>query len=198
MTMNRSSRRAVTLIEALVVVAVGSVVLGMILYAMTSTGKATDRAVSSQQMSQEALAISRSVERAIRFRVAPANLVPENPARGGAGAPAAAGGGTVPESVKPILTAGSDAAMSSASASDRPGSAPMSATKPPAPAKKLPASVQPLMTSGTVEGGGADAETTTATHASAAAAAPPATTPDTDRFDALVPADRIPCPRQVR
>lgn len=178
MTMMRSSRRAVTLIEALVVIAVGSVVFGMILYAMTSTGKATDRAVASQQMSQEALAISRNVERIMRFRVAPSNLVQEMPARGGAGAPTAAGGGaTIPESVKPVLAAGTDAA-SSATAADRVTSG--AAPKPAVPAKKLPPSVQPIMTSGTAEGG-ADTESTTPTaHPAAASATAP---PDTDRFD---------------
>ncbi|MGI8905652.1 MAG: hypothetical protein ACR2IE_04080 [Candidatus Sumerlaeaceae bacterium] len=94
--MNQLSQRsrAMTLIEALVVMSLSTVVFGLILNTLMVTQRESDRITAVEQMHQEALLISQSVERTLRFRVAPEEL--EGAFSGGAGPnePTAGGGAT--------------------------------------------------------------------------------------------------------
>jgi prepilin-type N-terminal cleavage/methylation domain-containing protein len=68
--MNRMTGcRGMTLVETLVVVAVGTVLLGLILGAFIETNRATNSTIARQQALQEALTKGQAIERMIRFRV---------------------------------------------------------------------------------------------------------------------------------
>jgi len=69
-------RRGMTLVEMLVVTAVGVAVLGMILGVFIETNRSTDRTISRQQGLQEAMTRGQAVERMIRFRVRSEDLAP--------------------------------------------------------------------------------------------------------------------------
>jgi prepilin-type N-terminal cleavage/methylation domain-containing protein len=75
-TQINSRRRAMTLIEILVVVAIGLLVVGLVLEAMIGTNRATDELTAREGMRQEALLIAQSVEKVARYRVAPTELAP--------------------------------------------------------------------------------------------------------------------------
>ncbi len=62
-------QRGFTVIEMSIVMALGTLVFGMVLAALTETSRASDEVVASQQMRQEALLIAQSVERIVRYRV---------------------------------------------------------------------------------------------------------------------------------
>ena len=69
-------RRGMTLVEVLVVVAVGLLVVGLIVEALIVTNRAADKLTLREGMRQEALLIAQSVEKLTRFRVAPDELAP--------------------------------------------------------------------------------------------------------------------------
>ncbi len=105
MIVKRGAPRGVTLIEALVVIAVGVIVLGLILTAMVESGRQSDDLLIRQQMRQEALVISQTIEKAIRFRVRPEYLAPSASLPPGGAAPTpAAGGVAAPPSVRDLLS----------------------------------------------------------------------------------------------
>jgi type II secretory pathway pseudopilin PulG len=99
-----------TLIETLVVMSLSTVVFGLILNTLVSTQRESDRLANTEQMHQEALLISQSVERVLRYRVSPGEL--EGVVQGGAGAEAASGGGIAPATTSTLPA--SIAAISSA------------------------------------------------------------------------------------
>lgn len=78
--MNRSffpsgaRRRAMTLVEVSVVVAIVAVVLGLILQAMTDTERAVNDLDRGQLLRQEALLIAQAVDKQLRARVAPGDV----------------------------------------------------------------------------------------------------------------------------
>lgn len=92
--MIRQKNRGLTLVETLVYLALGSVVFGLVLGALISTERASARLSATEQMRQEAMLVAQSVDRVLRYRVAPADLdlrltaggaaEPESPTGGGA------------------------------------------------------------------------------------------------------------------
>lgn len=115
-------QRGFTLIEVLVVMAIGGVVFGMVIDALINTDRASTALVQHQQMRQQALVISNSIEKALRQGIYD---VPQ--ARGGAAPTTAAGGGTtvsqIPKSLS--MTGITTAVMESST----PGPAPTSPTQ---------------------------------------------------------------------
>ena len=87
------TNRGMTLIEALVVMGLSTVVFGLIMNTLIATHRESDRLASSEQLHQEALLISQKVERILRYRIAPDDL--EGVLAGGAGPDTAGGGGSV-------------------------------------------------------------------------------------------------------
>ena len=71
---NRSSRRAMTLIEIMVVVAITVVTLGVVMGIMTDTNRAIDRKQSELAMATYAQSISNEVSEVIGSAVAPSYL----------------------------------------------------------------------------------------------------------------------------
>lgn len=95
-------RSGMTIVELSVVVAIGVVVFGMILQAMTDTDRASREVVMHQTLRQEALTIGRGIEREIRYRVDSSDLETQAFLSGGAGQDSAAGG----ETTAPAVVAG--------------------------------------------------------------------------------------------
>jgi prepilin-type N-terminal cleavage/methylation domain-containing protein len=79
-------KRAFTLIEILVVIAISGVVFGLILDALIETDRGSRAIVSHQQMRQEAMAISNSLEKLLRMHpeLSPQGGAAPEPASGGA------------------------------------------------------------------------------------------------------------------
>lgn len=84
-------RRGLTLVEAMVVMALGTIVFGLIITTLITTQRESDRLTTREQMHQEALLIGQSVERVLRYRISPEDL--EGVVAGGAGPDSVAGGG---------------------------------------------------------------------------------------------------------
>jgi type II secretory pathway pseudopilin PulG len=167
--MMKRPQLGMTLMEALVVMSLSTVVFGLILNTLIGTQRESDRLTNAEQMHQEALMISQSVERVLRYRVSPADL--EGVALGGAAPEAAPGGGnaaqttsTLPASIAAIssatLTMGNTQQPTSSSQSAAPNAAaPASSTAAPvdngqpdrlAPAHRaeftsVPASIQGIL-----------------------------------------------------
>lgn len=72
MSFRKRTKRAYSMVEVLVVTAVGAVVLGLVLDALIQTNRVSDELVLGQQMRQEALVIAQSVEKVVRLRIDPA------------------------------------------------------------------------------------------------------------------------------
>lgn len=155
---------AYSLVEAMVALGVGTLVFGLIVATLITTQRAGDRLSRQQQVRQEALLISQSVERVLRYRVSPVELAAFS---GGAGQDGAAGGGTagseaatqtLPASIAPLmkeatLEPAQDSSDAPATTSSRPARQPSPTT---ATANmesvdirtSAPQSVRPLFTTG--------------------------------------------------
>lgn len=146
-----------TLIEVLVVAVIGLVVLGMVMDAFLETSKATAELTDIQEARQEALLIAGTVERTIRFRVAPEEIAEADIVKGGAAQSAPAGGepsgSAVPISMRAELLTTHPAAARTATET----TASAGAKRAPAAAasqdqfSSVPASIKPLLTTGTVQ-----------------------------------------------
>jgi hypothetical protein len=130
-----------TVVELAVVIALGTVVFGLILGALVQTSRASQDLVVRQQMRQEAMLIAQSVEKVLRFRVDGGDLVVAE-ASAGAAPESSAGKSTVPRSLEETLRTTASAARASTPAPARTPTA--------AELTSVPATLKPLLT-GTTE-----------------------------------------------
>lgn len=166
MTYSQKDRRAFTIIEAMVVMSLSAVLLGLLLDTFFETNRTTDELVTTQQLRQEAVYISYAVEKMLRYHVDPADLTTSALGLGGAAPPSPAGGDSTSASVSAVLPGSMHANLlttlpavlvkitSPTQSAAQPGSA-QSAKPALSPAADqttaIPPSIRPLLTTGTAE-----------------------------------------------
>jgi hypothetical protein len=145
----RIRRSGFTLVEAVVMLAVTGVVLGLILDALIQTDRSSRELVDHQQMRQEALVIAANIEKLARYRVSPPQLAQ-------AGAPAGAEGPAedIPHSlsVTGITTAVLERAAETSPTATSTTDSPTTVTRmTDMDTTTMPPSVRTLFTTGTVQ-----------------------------------------------
>lgn len=139
-----------TLMEGVVVTAIGTLVFGLVLAAFIHTARSSEELMAGQQMRQEALLIGQGIEKVLRYRVDADQIALVPPAareeRGGAGASTPAAGGVTTSSAARTTVPRSLEGTLPTTATATPAPAPAARTPTAAELTSVPATIKPLLT----------------------------------------------------